>query len=312
MAAHIALSRDWFGQRTSGGIVVYIAAEGQRGFRLRIEAFRRHHGVEDMPFALVPTQIDLLDPKADVERLIDAIAAAVEARGLPPVVLIMIDTISRTFGGGDENTSDMAAYVGNIGRIQAAFGGCAAMLVHHRPKDSNNDTPRGHGSLWGACDTIIMVEAGETKTARITKQKDVDAIGPFMFKLHQVEVGVDEDGEPVTSCVVEPVDGDVPTATPSGRPRKKLTPNQQIVLAQLGEALAAVGAAPPAVIPDHVIGPLVGKVVPLEEWRERAISAVGHDRDANRDDLRKTFNRCRDALQAAEYCGIWKEWAWLR
>ena len=57
----------------------------------------------------------------------------------------------------------------------------------------------------------------------------------IVSRLEQVEVGTDEDGEPITSCVVVPVDG-APVATAS---EHRLTKNQQTMFALLHAAGAA-------------------------------------------------------------------------
>lgn len=41
MAMHVAMGRDYCGRRVMQGPVIYIAAEGEHGFRARVAAFRR-------------------------------------------------------------------------------------------------------------------------------------------------------------------------------------------------------------------------------------------------------------------------------
>jgi hypothetical protein len=48
------------GRRAQQGIVVYVALEGDKGFRRRIEAYKRHHGLADAPFYLITDPIDLV------------------------------------------------------------------------------------------------------------------------------------------------------------------------------------------------------------------------------------------------------------
>ena len=72
-ALHIALGWDWQGRKVKQGLVIYVAAEGITGLRNRVEAFRRHHDVKGIPFALVPCAIDMQAPEADVRRLVAAI-----------------------------------------------------------------------------------------------------------------------------------------------------------------------------------------------------------------------------------------------
>jgi len=50
LGMHIALGWDYRGYRVQQATVVYVALEGRHGFPARLEAFRRHHNVENAPF----------------------------------------------------------------------------------------------------------------------------------------------------------------------------------------------------------------------------------------------------------------------
>jgi hypothetical protein len=326
LAFHVTLGWDWRGRKTKQGLVVYVAAEGARGVRNRIVAFRREHGLSpELPFplAIVPTPIDMQAPDADTPRLAETIRAACAESGAEPA-LVIIDTLSKTFGAGKENTDDMATYVGNCGRIASEFD-CCVMPVHHRPKDAESDDPRGHSSLRGGADTIIICEAGKPRRARVKKQKDGEEGETFLFDLASVELGLDEDGEAVFSCFVRPIEGAIPAAPDkAGSAMARLTDGQKLAHHWLGEALAEHGHAVPEEIPSHVINRMmISKVVPIEIWRDLYISASGIDagqvpsddpgqaRDKSRDTQRRTFNRYKDRLQASKIIGIWESYAWL-
>jgi RecA-family ATPase len=47
---HVARGTPYRGRRVQEGIVVYVALEGDKGFRRRIEAYKRSHGLADAPF----------------------------------------------------------------------------------------------------------------------------------------------------------------------------------------------------------------------------------------------------------------------
>ena len=57
---HVARGIPYRGRRAQQGIVVYVALEGDKGFRRRIEAYKRYHGLADAPFYLItdPTDLD--------------------------------------------------------------------------------------------------------------------------------------------------------------------------------------------------------------------------------------------------------------
>lgn len=313
LAMHIALGRDWNGCQTRKGVVVYVAAEGQNGLRNRIAAFRRHYSLSGpLPLALIPVPVDLHNPDADRAKLVRAVRTAADRYEEAPA-LIVLDTISKTLGAGKENTDDLAVYVTNCGSLATEFG-CCVLPVHHRPKDAESTEPRGHGSLKAGVDTVILVEAGKPKRAKITKQKDGEERDLVMFNLQPVELGLDDEGDMVTSCVV------VPTLTDLGRGASDkfqqkinaLSPNHKIIFDQLGKAIESDGVAPPADIPDDVLNRnRVAKVVSLQRFSDRAISTLRTVTDTDPDTPRRTFDRAKKALQAKEMIGVWEAWVWI-
>ncbi len=312
MAMHVALGRDWNGLRTRRGIVVYVGAEGQKGLRNRIVAFKRHHNLEGpIPLGLVPTQIDLYDSAADRAALAGAVRRAADRYGQPPA-LIVVDTISKTIGAGKENTDDLAVYVANCGALATEFG-CCVLPVHHRPKDAESTDPRGHGSLKGGMDTVILVEAGKPKRARITKQKDDEERDLLLFNLQPIELGIDNDGDEVTSCVLAPTLVDTnPAVDPFARAIAKLPAGARLIFEQLAEAIVNEGCQIPSDIPDTEIDRLrVGKVVLLEAWRDKSISAAGTEAGHSRDTGKRNFNRALERLRNVGVVRVWNEWAWI-
>lgn len=310
IAMHVALGWEWNGLRTRHGSVVYIGAEGQKGLRNRIVAFRRQHKIEGaIPLGFIPTPIDLYDSQADMAALRGQIRATAERYGQPPA-LIVVDTISKTIGVGKENTDDLAVYVANCGALASTFE-CCVLPVHHRPKDAESTEPRGHGSLKGGVDTVILVEAGKPKRARITKQKDDEERELLLFNLQPIELGTDDDGDPVSSCIVAPTLDRFVEENPTARKLAKLTPNYRVVYDQLGKAIEAEGSSPPASIPADLLGQWVGKVVDLKTFSDRSISALRTASDTKPDTARKTFERARTKLQALELIGVYEDFAWL-
>jgi hypothetical protein len=300
---HIAAGLPWFGRKVRQGPVVYIAAEGAAGVRLRVEAWKRKNGIDDLSFAIIPVAVDLLDPRVDLVKLFRVLDYLAELWGTPPVA-IAIDTLSQTMGGGDENTSDMAAYIANCTRLTEPHR-CATVIVHHQPLDAQTKRPRGHSSLAGAVDTMIHVEGREgTRRVTITKQKDLVRGDDIFFRLVPVELGVDEDGEAVTSCVVEEADAvDEPTTGP------KLSPTRRIVLDALDRVTIREGFPPPISMPSGLIGHLTGKIVKLSAWHSEALSSLVTP-DKNADSAARQFRRARDELQASKIIGVYDDFVW--
>lgn len=306
MALHIGAGEEWQGRKVKRGLVIYLAAEGQRGQMNRVEAWRRHYGITDLDFAMIPVAINLRDREADVPKLIETINAAIAHAGVP-LIALFVDTLNRTFGGGDENGAEMSDYVDNVGRLKAVFG-CTAVIVHHIPKNAETITERGHGSLRGAIETSLLVQAdAETgiRTLKCTKQKDAEDGWSLQFKLKVVDLGEDEDGDMVTSCVVDATDAHAP----SRHRGPHLSPTQRQVYNELLATLEASPVGVPRDIPDGKLNPArVGKVARLADWRDRWIAIGGTDMPA--DNARRTFRRAITDLQNKGLVGVWNDHAW--
>jgi hypothetical protein len=203
LAFHIATMETWRERRVAPGAILYLAAEGGNGIANRIAALKQTTGVLDVPFALRRAGLDLLNPKADTARVI---RLAEEVNRVRPLALIVIDTLSRAIAGGDENAStDMTAFIKNVDAIRLATR-AHVMIIHHTGKDAAKGA-RGHSSLRAATDTEIEIatdEAGGRK-ALVTKQRDYETGTEFPFALKSVWLGQDQDGDDVTSCVVEEI-----------------------------------------------------------------------------------------------------------
>src|SRR5262249_17349776 len=134
------------------GIVVYVALEGDKGFRRRIEAYKRHHDITDASFYLITDRTDLV---GDYDTLISDIR---EQTAGAPVVAVVIDTLNRSLSGSESKDEDMAAYIKAADAIREALG-CAVIIIHHCGVDGSR--PRGHTSLTGAADAQIAVSRNE-------------------------------------------------------------------------------------------------------------------------------------------------------
>lgn len=77
--------------------------------------------------------------------------------------------------------------------------------MHHTGKDTGRGA-RGHSPLRAAIDTEIELSRDDLGqiTAEVTKQRDGPTGYRFCYQLRQVELGLDQDGDPVTTCLVDP------------------------------------------------------------------------------------------------------------
>lgn len=198
LAYHIARGDAWSGMRAAKFPVLYVAAEGGLGARKRAVALSMRRGACD-GFSFLLHPINLLHPDADLQPLI----ASIEATGLD-YGLIVIDTLSRVMAGGDENgPGDMGAMVRHLDKLRNATK-AHIMVVHHSGKDRAKGA-RGHSLLRAATDTEIEVANREIS---VTKQRDLDGSFTRGFLLDVVTLGIDEDGDTITSCVVKLVADD--------------------------------------------------------------------------------------------------------
>src|SRR5690606_17921086 len=80
LALHVATGRPWRGKEIEPGGVIYCALEGSHGISNRIAAFKMANGLEgvEVPFAVVPVAINLLDPEADRSKLVETVRIAAE------------------------------------------------------------------------------------------------------------------------------------------------------------------------------------------------------------------------------------------
>lgn len=107
--------------------VLYIAAEGEGGFPLRLAALRDCLGDPGEGFRFVVQRLTIGGSGDDIEAPVQAVR---ETRS----EVLCVDTLSRTFVRGDENAArDMAAQVEALDRLreQARWpGGPPIMYIH--------------------------------------------------------------------------------------------------------------------------------------------------------------------------------------
>lgn len=223
MTAAIVRGVAWCGAAAKKGRAVYVVAEGASGFRNRLEAYCAFNGVDPDVFDIgVVADAPNLLAKDDVRELIKALVA------FGKVDLIIIDTYARAMAGGNENDAkDVGQAVAHCDLIHRKTG-ALVVLVHHSGKDATKGA-RGSGALRAAADLEIeVVQTREYRAATVTKQKDGEDGREFRFRLAEVVIGEDEDGDPITSCVVEHRGGPAPGDKPA-REQPKGAINQTVL-----------------------------------------------------------------------------------
>lgn len=214
-----------------------------------------------------------------------------------PPALVIVDTLARAMGEGDENSGpDMGAMIRTLDLIRGETG-AHVLVVHHAGKDTSKGA-RGHSSLRAAVDTEIEVTRdGLFITAETKKQRDMEGQRTFSYSLSRVELGLDEDGDPVTSCVVAPAH-DVPKRAP------KVSGQALTALQALGDALAHHGA-----IRSGDMFPPNRQCVSLERWREYCDRHSLSD-GANQTSKRTAFHKAKTKLQNDGLIRVVDEHVW--
>lgn len=207
IAACVASGKDFHGLTVRQGPVVYIAGEGQNGIQRRFKAWCIRHGVNmtTLPIFISLMPAGLCDAD-QVDFVIKAIQAIADEYGNP--VLIILDTVARNFGPGDENsTKDMGMFIAGLDAIRGKFGAC--VLLAHHSGHADQSRARGAMALKGALDAEYRLEMDETRVIRMTctKIKDSEPPPPMSFRLNTVELPFqDDEGRPATSAILDDVE----------------------------------------------------------------------------------------------------------
>ncbi len=188
----------WFGFKVKNKPVTYIGLEGKSGFKNRIAAWEKENNLPAPPNLKIV--IDNFNLKTESEVV--ALASEIVNSGMGKGVVV-IDTLNQASPGSDENSSvDMGINISRLQLLHELTGGLA-VIIHHTGKNTSQGL-RGHSSLKAALDASIEVTGGEKKSWVIEKVKDGQDGISRGFKLKVIELGKDSDGDPITSCVVEP------------------------------------------------------------------------------------------------------------
>jgi AAA domain len=286
MGLHIAAGKDWYGRKVKKGLVVFFAAERKPLTERRIDAWTKHHALSGFPFVVIGGKLDLTTGVIDAKLLAATIKNCEEKCGFK-CVLVILDTVTRTFGAGDQHQSrDMQRYIQSVDLLHRATTAHVA-AIHHSPW--SDERGKGAIDLDGAVDAsfgITVKGTGPTKVftlAGIGANDDGDE-GPIMsFKLDSVELCTDGDGNVTTAPVVVPVDMVKPFDV------TKLKGNAAKALDALERAIEACGECPPdgsPGFPDAVV------TVSRDEWRERYYADAKAIQPKTTDDtLKRSFNR---------------------
>lgn len=204
--ARVVRGDDVLGRKAVRSGVLYIAAEGAHGVKNRIAGLRSRTGALGGGFAFIGQAPDLRSPDdvADLRNVIEEAAAAMAERG-HSLGVVTVDTLSAAIPGADENSAaDMSPVLHALQTLAAELG-VVVVVVAHTGKDESRGL-RGWSGLLGNADGLIMLDdpRGEPiRTGTVVKVKDGLSGDAFAFSLDVVTLGEDDDGDPITTCVVQ-------------------------------------------------------------------------------------------------------------
>lgn len=201
---HIATGKPWAGKPVTQGAVIYIVGEGGIGVPRRIRAWKQTLNGGSPIDALY--RVDCPIFPASPESVQQVIQAAKDVKAVTdmPIRLIILDTLARCFGGSDENAAkDMGAFIQGCDYIKAATQ-ATVLIIHHSGKDQDKGA-RGSSAFRAALDVEFNVRRegdGGALILSCTKMKDAEEPPRRAYDLHSVDLYVDDDGDRITSLVL--------------------------------------------------------------------------------------------------------------
>lgn len=211
----ITTGERFFGARVRSGMFLHVAAESPGSILDRTSTYPVLPG--EFPYLVKDQAVDLSDPAA-VGDFIDLVAV-ISTDADQPITMIAIDTLAESIGDNDENNSAAMGGIARAARRIASTIGAHVMLVHHSGKDVERGA-RGSTALRGAVDTELRLSTGDDGVIVVTqdKQRTMRRSSPVQFRLDQVILGQDSDGDNRT--IVRVLETQAPASPP---PKQKNT-----------------------------------------------------------------------------------------
>jgi hypothetical protein len=215
---------------------------------------------------------------------------------------VVLDTLNRSIDGSENKDEDMRAYLDAADAVQQAFD-CVVIIVHHC--GVNDSRPRGHTSLTGTTVAQLAVWRDGNDRDRVLTEveymKDGAAEARFASRLRVVDVGIDDDGDKITSCVIEPIEAGEAEAGAQKKTAKDVTWEKSL----LRRALMTMQADAGVDLKPYPDGPIV-RAVDQELVREEFYKSFAADGDAKTKQAtrQKAFKRAVTQAQANNRIGV--------
>jgi RecA-family ATPase len=294
------------------GGVLFLAVEGASEIPIRLAALLEGKHPEHkgrLPIAWCESCPTLTDKGAveQLTRLAQEAADRIQKEFGLPLALIVIDTMSAAAGFKDENSSSEGQQAMNVLNQLSNRTGALVLACDHFGKAVETGT-RGTSAKEAAADVVIACMGEKTQAGNVTnlqvavRKLRAGATGAeTAFRLQQVDLDKDEDGEPITSCVVDwsPV-----TVQPQSKAAKggKWPKSTSVFRRALLTALELHGTEA-----QPFPGGATVRAVPLDKVHEefdRYCPAEGNDRAKALANRRQTFSRSRKVAEEKNLIGI--------
>ena len=274
----IATGEAFHGRPVKQGSVFFIAGEGHNGLARRFEAWSIARIVSrtGVPLFKSDRAAQMLD-KESAPSVAEAVRELAAVHG--PPALIIIDTLARNFGAGDENnTKDMSEFVAAIDKLKGQFPGCAVLIIHHSGH-AEKGRARGAMALKAALDCEYRIEKKQNEVRMTcTKMKDASEPPDLFFSFRGVILG-----DATQSAVLRSMD--------APERQQIIRKSQRLAIDTFIDAAAAHGRFETGKMPG----------LHLDNWQTEFLSR--HTAD-NEESKKRAFRRVRNDLVTAEILSV--------
>jgi hypothetical protein len=317
---HVAAGMEYQGRRTLRGGVVYCCVEKGHGARQRMQAFRQHYDLplKGFPFAVLTKRFDIFSE----EKTVDEIAvecAEIASKWDVPLDVVVIDTHDKATPGASEiDKKDVSTILSRYERLRDRTKAGVWVIGH----SNSFGSARGSLVLYNAIETVISVSVMKDKQlgefrdannrvirqAKVMKQSEGEAGLTWKFVLPAIEVGRNEYGEAVTSCVVtEPAKEEGETIDKGF----KASANDSMFLKALITALNDRGETPSSMLALHNSILRVVDYAHVKEAFKNLNPDDGDDQNKWRERLKQALRRARERLLDHRIIGVTSPYVWI-
>ena len=215
LAVALTTQQAFFGHKVKEKVgVAILAGEGAETLQPRITIARMGRNIDDtLPIAWISNLPNLADPSAAaiVMPQLKEVAANFQSNYGVRLGLVVLDTLAATFMLQDENDNSEASKIIRVLSTMSQALDCLVMPVHHYGKGAETGL-RGASAWRAGSDAVLSVTAERNHLTGVVSEHKlwlaksrVGEEGPVGdFALRTMLLGVDEDGDELTSCYVVP------------------------------------------------------------------------------------------------------------